>query len=838
MHINAQTCIEYPNIEGSICEGCVPSGWSIVEPSPGITDPSGTWVGLPCTIDHDGESPGGGNMVLIGGTGGPPAAFESMVTTVSGLDPSLTYSFGVYWHYATSCLPTFNFEPADLFITVDGMDFTFSGSDEWELAEVCIQPSSSSIDITITGSTTNFVSLILVDSAPCEDLTPCCSLVVDIEEEEIDLCSGENYLIPADYTNNQGAVDIEWTSNPSDGVNYLDDVDIIDPTFNFPFSEQHNGESYEFIVTIEDDLCIQKDTIVINVIPNDIPEFEIEPCELSGPNIFYSPSDNGYTGIWNGEFDLEGLGGSTETFVFAIDPNQNNCLEEYQYDFFIEPALELTFLVETIYCELDDNTYDLPSRSEENVDGTWNFSEINPENLGAGQYEYTFTPEDACAYPYILSIEVIEAENLSFDLPISFCSSNEEFVLPVASLESIAGTWDQSTIDLSQVTDNGTVTFTPFDQSLCYFSYEYNYTITSTLNPTWNIADTICRNQTNILELPTSSVEGYTGSWIPNAVLLDTIDVDTVEFTWIAEDMECFNDTSITIYILNEIIYEFDLPQTICINSSTFSLPIASVNNLVTGSWNIPVIDTDNYGPQVLDLEFTPTDTCSSNYLTSIELVVMNRPSFDIDTSLCSLQEASQLPTTSIEGYIGSWSKEIIDPSVDDAITLSTFTPLDPCVEEITIEFTITEALQPEFDLPELCGENYQFIFPTTSINGIEGVWENVQFDSDIHNEAVFENTFTPNDTSCASILNYNAAVLNFDDVITSFGHPSSCEIDDGFISIESNNPALEISIDNGLTWNGLGQFDNLASGSYTILLRYDTNPKLYNINRLHSYES
>ena len=233
-NLNAQDCIEYPDIEGAFCENCVPPGWVMEVPSPGIVDPDGNW-GVGCILDVDGESPGGGNMALMGGI---TAFFESISTTVSGLDPSLTYNFGFWWHYSLSCESLFTFGPTELLLTIDGTDYTFSGSEEWELIDLCIDPSSTSIEIIITGSpTTSMGGVILVDTAICEDLTPCCPLIVEILDEEIDLCADEPYVIPASFDNEEGSVDIEWTCDPPDGLDFLSETYIIDPTFLFPFSE-------------------------------------------------------------------------------------------------------------------------------------------------------------------------------------------------------------------------------------------------------------------------------------------------------------------------------------------------------------------------------------------------------------------------------------------------------------------------------------------------------------------------------------------------------------------------------------------------------------------------
>ena len=95
------------------------AGWEQL-PSPDIVDDSGSWQFGACTINMPGPIPNGGSASLfVGASWGA----EGIYTTVDGLVPGNSYSFGFYWASIASynCTGTeYTTDPSELI------------SDDWE----------------------------------------------------------------------------------------------------------------------------------------------------------------------------------------------------------------------------------------------------------------------------------------------------------------------------------------------------------------------------------------------------------------------------------------------------------------------------------------------------------------------------------------------------------------------------------------------------------------------------------------------------------------------------------------------------------------------------------
>ena len=513
----SQDCLEYPEIEGTPCVGCTPEGWSGASgTTPDIIEDDGSWPGGGCTIENlSGASPGGGNMSFFvsAGTGYQ----EGMTTTMTGLNTGQEYGFGLYWEMVTTNNCGF-FEGGDLVIIIDGEEFVFSGAEDWEFIEICFTPSSESIDIElhIEGDGGSGSGAIVVDSPSCEEVTPCCPLFLELEEESYDLCPGEEIVFEGFYAEEEGSVTIEWTSDPSSGVDYLNDPNIMNPTFLVDEIGDFEEESFLFTVSVEDDNCIKMLELEVNVGASIIPEFDIYLCEIFEDPEFPMISDDGYTGVWSGNFNIDELGGTVQEFTFTLDPGQDNCLEEWTYEIPIDEAEEVTFDVPLSYCVLDDTRYRLDSESDEDIEGEWDENRIIPDDLGVGVFIFTFTPDvdQHCAFPFELEIEVFDADSLSFDLPTSFCISSDSLILEPQSNEMIFGEWEEETIYFDQPGDYSIV-FTPEDDFDCYHEFIYNYTVTESVESSFDLPASICESTVEYI-FPTTSLQGYEGSWNPS----------------------------------------------------------------------------------------------------------------------------------------------------------------------------------------------------------------------------------------------------------------------------------------------------------------------------------
>jgi len=179
LKLNAQECIDYPDIIGDACENCAPPGWgetNIGQTYVHIMVPvNGPLPSTNCTLfDVSGPSPSGGNVVILQGS---QDYFTTIFTTISGLDTDVTYTFGMYWEEVTlNCTPNNN-NGGPLHITIDGEVFEFTGATEWELAEACFTPTSSSVEVIISTPQVIPGHTIIIDGNPnCALLSPCCLL--------------------------------------------------------------------------------------------------------------------------------------------------------------------------------------------------------------------------------------------------------------------------------------------------------------------------------------------------------------------------------------------------------------------------------------------------------------------------------------------------------------------------------------------------------------------------------------------------------------------------------------------------------------------------------------
>ena len=821
--ITAQDCLEYDEIGGTDCVACVPDGWSLFGgTSPDIILGDGTWPGGGCTIeDLEGESPGGGTMSFFVAQGG--SYEEGMTTTVSGLNTGQEYGFGLYWQnvVVNNCGM---WEGGDLLIELDGEQYIFSGAEEWEYIEICFTPSSSDVDINLNIIGDGGMNALVVDSPSCDQVSPCCPLFVDIEEEEYELCPGEEFIIPGVFSEEEGSVTIEWTSDPSSGIIFLDETDIIQPTFLVDDVGDFEGGVYTFELKVEDDNCEKIREIEITVLPSITPEFDIFICEAYEIPPFPEESIDGYFGTWDGNFNFDEIGGTVQEYTFILDPGQDNCIEEWVYEYPIQLAEDLSIDFQNIFCETDEDRYTLPDETEENVEGEWDEDRIRPSELGEGVYIYTFFPdtEEYCAFPMEFEFEVLASDSLSFNLPKTYCATGDTIFLPETSIEFIQGEWDDDFIVLDD-TGSYTIDFEVEDPNDCYYDFEYTFTIGESAEASFDLELNLCQNF-GTFSPESNSVEGYEGVWTPNEILIDTISQDSLILNWSPLDdfNGCLKDTNITFYIISPNSLEFTLPDSLCISDLPYILPVVS-NNGLNGTWSQANITNTVQVNNYVNLSFIgDASTCNAVYQDSIFIRDTAQPEFNLNVSLCANEEAVLLPEVSMNGIEGTWSINPVDPTTFEDSLLTVFRPLgNSCADSITISFYILEQIEPVFVLPEfLCAENGVFDLPDPSGQNIPGTWTNTSYDPASFDAAIFTSSFIPDDISCYNTVDVSIPVASFDGFSFSTTDPLNCVDPDGSIIFENNMTSqFEFSIDGGVNWTD-SNYSDLSSGAYELLVR------------------
>lgn len=420
-----QDCITYPEINGAPCIFCVPTGWTAIG-SPDI----GSFGGgpSPCVdnIGVSGPSPSGGNFVSL--CTNNAGYSEGMSTIINNLTPCQSYTFGIWWEETIWCNVWNN--PGTLLITVQGEQFIFSGATTWELAQVCFTAQSTSVEISVRAFFNGVQHCLIVDGSPeCSELSPCqapdpcCSLVINVDQSH-EICPGTSINLNALAQNATGNIQVEWTSIPATGVNFLNDPNILNPIFTFPNGD-FDGETFNFLLTVTDDLCTKTKEVEVIVLKSEIPTFDFNICELSDPSVFPTTSNNGYDGTWTGNFNFSSLAGTNASYTFTLASNEENCIRQANYNIEIIEAISVLFDLETSFCLDDDADYILPSTSENLVNGMWNVSEFSPATLGPGNFSFQFTPESQfCALPYSHNISIqLKPEVAISGVPILDCKN-------------------------------------------------------------------------------------------------------------------------------------------------------------------------------------------------------------------------------------------------------------------------------------------------------------------------------------------------------------------------------------------------------------------------------
>lgn len=815
--LNAQNCLEYPEIEGSQCTLCTPDGWDVVSDTPDLLDPV-------TSICNPSPSPSGGTAIRLWANGNNHFEAVSTTFTVPDFVDGQQYYFGLYY---TGC----GSHTYTMLITINGEEFEVQPDDSWEYFEACIVLDSEEVEIEIEIEfyDTGQPSSTMVDTGICDE-DYCCALDAEIEEEQIEMCPGDEQQIVVNVFDEVGNTDFNWTCEPEYGINFLDDPTSANPILSVPFDDA-DSQTFIYRIEIEDEECIIFREFEFLLNTSDVPEFDIFLCEIYEEYELPLMSNEGYFGTWEGEFAWDELGGTVQEYTFTLNPGQENCIQEWSYSYLIELAEPVSFEFQTVYCVNDDETYRLPKDSEEGVEGDWYESKFTPEELGVGTYQFVFEidQEYYCAEDYILEIEILPDQDISFDVPIEYCISSDTIFLPDTSIQGVYGTWTQEFIDLNIVVDNEVATFNSEDNGSCNGSFDLIYSVKEEVQVSFDIPDSLCRS-VSYLKLDSFSVEGYIGFWSPQELSFDTIGAEEIELLWTPLDSSaCLSAKTLTLKLIESQELVFNLPPHVCAGTGVYVLPSVSDNGL-PGVWNIPAFDPDTLSSTFIDLSFIPEEQCAEVYTHRIEVnsQLLDVSDFNFETVLCGNAEAFELPLSNINGVEGEWSQAIIDPSVIMDSLIVSFYPDNSngtCYDTLEVRFFTSDIIEPTFNIPALlCAKHDEFEFPVISIEGISGHWDTATFNpADWMGQDVLNNIFYPDDPSCYSELEISIELYDFSGLDYSVYHSNSCIEPNGELIVNTTEQ-IELSLDNGLSWTETNMLNNLDGGNYTVMLRHVVN--------------
>ena len=255
-------------------------------------------------------------------------------------------------------------------------------------------------------------------------------------------------------------------------------------------------------------------------------------------------------------------------------------------------------------------------------------------------------PNSECIAPNYSNVVIITNHPTSviFNatlLPTTICNGSNTFTLPTTSSNGIIGTWNVATINN---TTSAIYTFTPA-AGYCLPPYTYNLTVTNTLVPTFNSIIPICAGQN--FTLPTTSLNGVTGTWLPN--VNNTI---TTTYTFTPTSGGCSSNLINLTVVVNPLatisFNNSNISTSFCTGSTAPILPLVDDNG-ITGTWSPSVVSNTISGVYV----FTPSQGQCANAF-SLNITVIAIPcgftlSWDSDVSC---QQANEDPRVKDENIV------------------------------------------------------------------------------------------------------------------------------------------------------------------------------------------
>ncbi|WP_222164914.1 GEVED domain-containing protein [Edaphocola aurantiacus] len=182
----------------------------------------------------------------------------------------------------------------------------------------------------------------------------------------------------------------------------------------------------------------------------------------------------------------------------------------------------------------------------------------------------------------------------------------------------------------------------------------------------------------------------------------------------------------------------------------------------ITGSTGVNTYVFPYMGPNVNYQLYVRTNCGSgsfSDWVGPVDVAIPNiqiTPTFTLPQTLCSGATAPTLPTTSTNNITGTWNPSTVSNTTSGTYV---FTPApNQCAVNVTQNITVSGLITPTFTaVAPLCNGTTAPLLPTTSNNGITGVW----VPSTISNTASGSYTFTPTSgASCNTTATMSVTVL------------------------------------------------------------------------------
>ncbi len=335
-----------------------------------------------------------------------------------------------------------------------------------------------------------------------------------------------------------------------------------------------NTSSAPYLFTPNVGQCASNFTLIVTVTnANIVPTFPsaLSVCSGTAAPTLNVTSPNGITGSWSPSVIDNANNGS---YIFT--PASGQCATIFTLTVSITaPNIIPTFNAVNPICGGDLLT-PLPTISTNGITGAWSPVLDNTQTT-----TYNFTPSiGQCALntQLIISVNPPTTTATFAASTLTICAGDALVPLPTTSLNGISGNWSPAL----NSTQNQVYTFTP-NAGQCSLGTTFSIAVTPRTIPTFNAINSVCIGG-NLNLLPTTSLNGITGTWSP---ALDNS--QTTTYTFQPDANQCATTANLTIAITPATLPAFIPIAPVCAGTSVNPLPSVSANG-ITGMWS-PAFD-------------------------------------------------------------------------------------------------------------------------------------------------------------------------------------------------------------------------------------------------------
>jgi len=350
-------------------------------------------------------------------------------------------------------------------------------------------------------------------------------------------------------------------------------------------------------------------------------------------------------------------------------------------------------------------------------------------NQCAGTYSVTIS-DGTCPPATINAIVIPSSPQPSINGTLTTCTG-QTTALSSTSTPAAVNPWTSSSTAIATISNTGVVTGVAPGTSTITFTDNTGcqntatVTVTNLSTPTFTQLGPYCQGAT-AGALPSSSLEGFTGTWNPTTISTAVLGNQTYTFT--PSIGQCASQATLVISTTVQSAPVFTAVGPYCANSVIPALPTTS-NDGIAGTWS-PAINN----AATTTYTFTPgAGQCASTTTLSITINPIVTPTFPQLGPYCINAVIPALPNNSNEAISGTWS-----PALDNTVTTTyTFTPdAGLCASTTTMTITVNGVTLSETHQDVLCfGQSTGSIDLT--VNGgqapITFGWSNSGFNEDLN---------------------------------------------------------------------------------------------------------